>query len=348
MFMNPDAELVHPYFNFSTHIILNELQPIRYFFSIVFAFCFATNSTFAQSPADKLLLDANKDSSFYAICKINENEFWMGGENGILLRCDSNAQISRTPLNTEGCTILRMVKKFPYVFIITDSQVIFRYHLQENRLDKFAPKEFKNKCFYDIACLPNGKIYLCGGNKQVARVKKCIPRGFIVETDSSFKQMKTIWRNPFSFAWSLLEKDNELYASVYNGFRSKIMKHNPVHSWEKIYSVKGIAYQLLVANDHVASTGTDKLNFKKNGMSYVQNKKLVFTGTGCFWKCKSYENQHLLISDNGSLLKTDTQFNLTQQLELKKGLPFYDLEKISTQKWIFVGHGKTILCKSLL
>jgi hypothetical protein len=214
--------------------------------SMLLFLCIVLNTATAQSIAKETFLHSNHDSSLYSICKINENEFWIGGENGILFQCDSNANLSRSSLNTEGCTIIKIVKQDPFVFMITDSQVIFRYHLPSSTFEKFTMSGFRKKCFYDISLLPNGKIMLCGGNKKVSRVKKCIPYGFIAETDTSLNLLNITWKNARKFVWSLAYEKDTIYASTFNGINSRIVQKAISGEWERKTKFKGILKSLAI------------------------------------------------------------------------------------------------------
>ena len=306
-----------------------------------------TNISEAQSHANDLLLHPNNDSSLYSICKINENEFWIGGENGILFRCDSNAQISRMPINTEGCTIIKMVKQDPFVFMITDSQVIFRYHLPSSTFEKFTMSGFRKKCFYDIALLPNGKIMLCGGNKKVSRVKKCIPKGFIAEADTSLKKIKTTWKNARKFVWSLAYEKDTIYASTFNGINSRIVQKTIDGEWERKRKFKGIAYRIYSDNNHIAAMGSENIKFRKNGILHDDVNTQVISESGCIWNRKCDDQKTYFVTNNGDLISLDKAKNTTEKTCLSKGISFYDLEKISSKKWMIVGHGKTIIFRNL-
>ena len=289
----------------------------------------------------------NNDSSFYSICQINNNEFWIGGENGILFRCDSNANISRSNLNTEGCTILKMVKQDPFVFMITDSQVIFRYHLPSSKLEKFTMSGFRKKCFYDIALLPDGKIILCGGNKQVARVKKCIPYGFIAETDTSLNQLKITWKNARKFVWSLAYERNTIYASTFNGINSRVIQKNINGKWERKTKFKGIAYRIYSDDNRISAMGSENMKFRKNGIIYEKANTQVIQSSGCIWNRKCDDQKTYFVSNNGDLIRQDKAQNTIEKTSISKGISFYDLEKIASNKWMIVGHGKTILFRDL-
>jgi hypothetical protein len=302
---------------------------------------------FGQTNTTINISDKNNDSSFYSICQINKNEFWIGGENGILFRCDSNANISRSTLNTEGCTILKMVKQDPFVFMITDSQVIFRYHLPSSKLEKFTMSGFRKKCFYDIALLPNGKIMLCGGNKQVARVKKCIPNGFIAETDTSLNHLKITWKNARKFVWSLAYENNMIYASTFNGFNSRVIQKNTNGKWEKKRKFKGIAYRIYADDLGLSSLGAENMKFRKNGILHENEKSQVIQSSGCIWNRKCDEQKTYFVSNNGDLILKDKARNTIEKKSIADGISFYDLEKIASNKWMIVGHGKTIIFRNL-
>ena len=69
------------------------------------------------------------DSSFYSVQKINENEYWVAGENGILKKIDSLGNMSRLNLPVEKIDILKIIMTNNYVFLTTANSIIYRYDI---------------------------------------------------------------------------------------------------------------------------------------------------------------------------------------------------------------------------
>jgi hypothetical protein len=195
--------------------------------------------------------------------------------------------------------------------------------------------------------LPNGKIILCGGNKQVARVKKCIPFGFIAETDTSLHQLKTTWKNARKFVWSLAFENSIIYASTFNGFNSRVIQKNNNGKWERKTKFKGIAYRIYADNLGISALGAENMKFRENGILYEDDNTQVIQSSGCIWNRKCDEQKTYFVSNNGDLIRQDKSQNTIEKTSISKGISFYDLEKISANKWMIVGHGKTIIFRDL-
>jgi hypothetical protein len=174
---------------------------------------------------------------------------------------------------------------------------------------------FRNKCFYDIALLPNGKIMLCGGNKQVARVKKCIPYGFVAETDTSLNHLKITWKNARKFVWSLAYENNMIYASTFNGFNSRVIRKNINTKWEKKTKFKGIAYRIFADNLGLSALGAENMKFRKNGILHENEKSKVIQSSGCIWNRKCDEQKTYFVSNNGVLIRQDKAQNTIEKKE---------------------------------
>ena len=73
----------------------------------------------------------SKDSSFYHIEKIAENEFWIGGENGLLYKTDTTGELSHINIDTKGHTLLRIRKNKNQVYLLTDTCLIICYNIDK-------------------------------------------------------------------------------------------------------------------------------------------------------------------------------------------------------------------------
>jgi hypothetical protein len=287
---------------------------------------------------------AESDSSFYHIEKINENEFWAAGEYGILKKIDSLGNVSSISFPNEGQNILKIIKKENFVFIITDNAIIYRYDILNKIFIKKTFPDFKNKCFYDIIALQNGKLIVCGGTSAISKGEKKIPKGFIAILDQDLKEINIVWRNYRKFVWSLLELENgEVLASTYNGVNSKIIKTKDFKCWKKVTKIKGLVHEIAHLDNHIWYSGAKSFHFKNDGVfGMVDQTQLQSNNTGCLWSMDMINGKIISVTANGKLLVFDKNKSEIEQIKNLSPYAFYDIEKISESKIMIVGHGKSI------
>jgi hypothetical protein len=283
------------------------------------------------------------DSSFYDIEKINKNEFWAGGENGILKKIDSLGNISSLNFPNEGLNILKIVTEGNYIFIVTDNAVIYRYDIINQQFIKKTFLKFKNRCFYDIIALQNGSLMVCGGTSGISKGEKKIPFGFIGIIDLELNDIKTVWKSNRKFVWSLLELENgDILASTFNGLNTKIIKTENNKDWTKNNKIKGLVHHIALLNNNVWFSGTRNSHFKETGIIQTKDQKqLLFNKTGCLWRMNTVFGNIISVTANGKLIMLDKTTSEINQIDTSP-FAFYNIEKISESKILVVGHGKSI------
>jgi hypothetical protein len=287
-------------------------------------------------------LGNEKDSSYYHLAKINDNEFWAGGEYGILTVFDSSGNMGSIKLPLNGAAIHKIERKENYVFLITDECTIIKYNLTDQTFIKSKFTGFRNKCFYDIIFTNDEKILLCGGTSGISKAEKKLPRGFIAITDLNLSQPKIIWKSFRKFVWSIKETTgNEFLAATFNGVNSKIIRSRNEIKWRQYKKIKGLVHEISLINNKVVYCGTGGIHFNKNGFIQKENgKKQVLKKEGCIWSMESVNEHPIAVTQKGKLLigaKNDS----FQHLKLPTNFPIYDLEQISENKFMVVGHGKS-------
>jgi len=284
------------------------------------------------------------DSSFYHIEKINENEFWAAGEHGILKKIDSLGNVSSQSFPNEGLNILKIIKKENYVFIVTDNALIYRYDILNKLFIKKTFPNFKNKCFYDIIALQNGKLMVCGGTSGISKNEKKIPNGFIATLDQDLKEISIVWSSYRKFVWSLLELENgNVLASTFNGLNSKIIKSENFIYWNKVTKIKGLVHEIALLDNHIWYSGARNFHYNKDGiLGIIDQKELLLNKTGCLWSMDVINGKIISVAANCKLMLFDKNKSEIEQIKNPFPYPFYDIEKISESKIIIVGHGKSI------
>jgi hypothetical protein len=284
------------------------------------------------------------DSSFYHVTKIDDNEYWAGGEYGILKKIDSLGNVTTINYPSEGKAILKIERVNNYVFVATDDAIIYRYDLEKKEFLKKSFPAFKNKCFYDFIPLKNGNLLFCGGTSGISKGQKKFPKGFIAEIDQDLNNIKVVWKCYRKFVWSLLELDSgEVLAATFNGFNTKIVTSSNLLDWKKSNKIKGLVHEIAMIDNQFIYSGTRSIKFNRNGILGLKNKnKIQTSGTGCLWSMDVFMDQFLTVTDNGKLLFLNKNSLVTKQIDTPTSYAIYDIVKISESKILIVGHAKAM------
>ncbi len=315
---------------------------MKHQFQLVILLLFATN-IFGQK-IHVISQGIESDSSFYHIEKINENEFWAAGEYGILKKIDSLGNVSSQSFPNEGLNVLKIIKKENYIFIITDNAIIYRYDILNKIFIKKTFPNFKNKCFYDMIALQNGKLMVCGGTSGISKGEKKIPNGFIAILDYDLEEITIVWRNYRKFVWSLLELENgNILASTFNGLNTRIILTENYIDWKKDTKIKGLVHEIRFFDNNIWYVGARNIHFKESGIIGIKDQKqLLLNKTGCLWSMELIKGKIIGVTANCNLTIFDKNKSEIEQIKNISPYAFYDIEKISESKIIIVGHGMSI------
>lgn len=317
---------------------------MKYLISLLFFFTIS-KTVFGQK-IQLIHQGIESDSSFYHIAKISDNEFWIGGEYGILKRIDSTGNLTKIDFPNEGLDILKIERVQDYVFIITSDAIIYRYNLKkESFLKKEFPK-FKNKCFYDMIALANGDLLVCGGASGIAKAKRKMPKGFIATIDQDLNEINVVWKNKRKFVWSLLQtEDQNVLAATFNGISTKILGSKDLKSWNKKVKIKGLIHEITDIKNEVWYCGSKNIRFRKHGIigqAHKGESRNIIKDTGCLWSLKSVGGKIIAATQSGELLILENKDSDTERITIPKATTLYEIEKISNTKILVVGHGKSI------
>jgi hypothetical protein len=284
------------------------------------------------------------DSSFYHVTKISDNEFWAGGEYGIIKKIDSLGNVSGIDFKIGKEAVLKIERTKNYVFIMTDNAIIYRYDLENKILLKKEFSNFKNKCFYDFIVLKNEKILVCGGTSGISKGEKKIPRGFIALLNQDLTEITKVWKCYRKFAWSLLQIENgDILAATFNGINTKILKSEDCNHWKKDKKIKGLVHEIAIIDSNVWYAGARSIKFNKNGIIGLENQnKIQINGTGCLWSMDTLFDKIVTVTANGKVLIIDKITLQSKQIETTTPYAIYDIVKISDTKLLFVGHAKSM------
>jgi hypothetical protein len=310
---------------------------------ILFFLTFFSTSNLICQNINQLQLGNDQDSSYYHLTKITENEYWAAGEYGIISSIDSNGNIKALNLATEGLNILKIERIDHDIFILTDNATIFKYNYLDKSIIKKTFPEFKDKCFYDMTILPHKKLLLCGGNTGISKGKHHIPKGFIAIASYNLDTLNIVWKSYRKFVWSVKEiNENKFLAATFNGFNSKILVSDNGKKWSKYKSIKGLVHEINLLNGRIAYCGTGGMKYQKNGFFQIDDdKKMKFENTGCFWSMQEMDQKVLIVTQKGKFIKIDPTEKKYNIYSLPTYFPIYDVERISNEKMLMVGHGKS-------
>jgi hypothetical protein len=310
---------------------------------ILFFLLFISSTAFGQQ-VQVLLQGEDADSSFYHLAKIQQNEYWVGGEYGILKKVDTLGNISSISYPNEGFDILKIIRANDYIFIVTSNAVIYRYDMNQKKFLKKEFPQFKNKCFYDIIALQDGNLMVCGGASGITKAEKIIPKGFIAIIDPDLNNITTVWKNYRKFVWSLNENpQGEVFAATFNGFNTSIIKSNNFNNWTTDSKIKGLVHEISRFNGALWFCGTKTIKFQKDGIFGLKGngkKQLVLNQSGCLWSMESMDDHIIAATQNGNLLKINPKTFQTSPIVIPNAFCLYDVKKISEKKLLVVGHGK--------
>lgn len=315
---------------------------MKYFLNI--SFLLLTCSILSGQNIQVIEQGSRTDSSYYHICKISDNEFWLGGEYGILKKVDSLGNLSNINLPNQGVDILKIEKIKRYVFILTADAVIYRYDIES---DTFITKQFpafRNRCFYDIIELNNDQLLVCGGATGIAAGRPTIPKGFIATLDLNLENIDVVWKHRWKFVWSIIQTDNqETLAVTFNGLRSRILKTKDLTTWKKAEKIKGLIHDVSYIDDQLWYCGTKNISFRKNGIFGkldTDHKLTKVKRTGCLWRLDTIDKHIVSVTYSGELLKIDPHSREITLLSIPKKYALYDIEQISNSQVLVVGRGK--------
>lgn len=317
---------------------------MRYIFHVIFLIILCSNS-FGQK-IKVISQGLEPDSSFYHIAKINDNEFWAGGEYGILKKIDSLGQVSTLNYPNEGLNILTIIESAGYIFVVTDNAVIYRYNPKTEKFLKKTFDNFDNRCFYDVIALKNGKLMACGGTSGISTGEKKVPNGFIATFDVNFEQVEVVWSTKWKFVWSLLELENgHIIAATFNGLNTRIISTENGIDWKKDAKIKGLVHELAFLDNNIWYSGTKSLRYTKHGIMgkvELNHKQVCLNDIGCLWSMDVINGKVISATTTSKLSLLDKATGELAELDVPSSFYFYDMEKISESKILVVGHGKSI------
>lgn len=288
----------------------------------------------------------SSDSSFYSIAKIDENDFWICGESGILKRIDTLGNLSHMSMPANCGHLLKVLRWKHYVFLSSDNGTLFRYDLIQGRWLTRSFDKFRKRCFYNFFITPEGRMVICGGSKGIAKGKREIPRGFIASCDTGFSGFTVHRSRLHQFVFLVKPSENGGVAALtFNGVYSSVYESKNLHSWRRKAMLKGLVHDFLFYGDTLYMSGSWNMKYKKEGLLgrfQPDKRKQLVKGTGCIWKMFPQSGKLFAISRSGSLATFSTDLKQWNAFRLPEIFSIYALEFLNPGKCIIAGNGKRI------
>lgn len=295
---------------------------------------------------ETLLRGTSQDSSFYHVERISPNEYWVGGEYGILKKLDTLGQIQNIHLAAEGSHILKIQRWKDFVFLSADNGKLIRYNLTTNEWKIKSYTRFQNRCFYDFTINESGLLVLCGGHSKIAKGKKRLPGGFIALSDTGLTPPKIVWRSGLKFPFNMYQDSGKISVWIYNGFHSQIIQSSTCKEWKKSgQKIKGLVHGCISDRDTLLVCGSKSVRYKKSGMlgRISPGKAICYPAeTGCIWDYKKLGNKWVALGRSGEISLIELKNPLWKPIRLPEAASLYDAIALSENKLLVVGHGKRL------
>lgn len=292
----------------------------------------------------------HSDSSYYDIARIDANEFWVGGENGILTCLDTLGNISHLRLPVRDRDILKIVPAGNYVYVAADQGTIFRYNRSRDKwiYSDYSDLGFGKLTFYDMVVTKSGTVVVSGGHNKIAQGKVSLPRGFVATIDEELLGTPTIvWSHALMFAFTLeYDKDeNEVFFAAFNGVNSQLFSSvDEARTFQRRNTIPGLVHHLLLQDGELWYAGAKTFRYSRVGIAgKVGEKPFEMTGEGCIWSLMPLGNEMFCLAFNGAIVGTTENFDAYAFKVRPSMTSLYESAAISSTRAFIVGHGRTIL-----
>jgi hypothetical protein len=293
----------------------------------------------------------NHSPSFYDITKIHDNEYWLGGEFGVLSIFDTLGNSKNIDLPFDISHILRIKNHKNKVYISTSDGQMITYCKDSKKFHQYNfNNDYRKYCFYDFIILDNDSVYICGGSKRIASGRIALPNGFILKTSIDFKQIEKIYSSKNKFVWTLFfdEQKKQLLMSSFSvpHMKSTIsFTEDGGANWNQMHQVNGIVCNLLRIEDDLWYAGSKNLLYRRNGMigkiAAGENRQIV-KKSGCIYNLAEMNKQLICCNFNGKFISIDVDSRQEVHIPKINSYPLYRSAKISTNKCFIVGHAQTV------
>lgn len=293
----------------------------------------------------------DSDSSFYALCKVNANEIWAFGKNGVINSYDLlSGKLSPVDYPNTGANIYR-AGVFPdgRVLAVGESGLLLWYYPKEKRWEKQQLDGFDNLCIYSLVIVSNNVAFATGGHNEIPRSKYVLPRGFLLATFDGGITWKTIRRFPTSMGWQLalsVSDSDILYFSLYRPPYTKVFTYSiPTSTIKTVGSYRGLFHDFWVdCNDLIVLCGSSGLNYRKSGKiaSSEGTRFVAKENTGVIWDVFRFNDLWITSAYKGKLLVGKDLVNW-EEMKLPVNVNFYAGIATGEERFIVAGQNQTLV-----
>lgn len=303
-----------------------------------------------------VLRDGNQpDSSYYDIARVGANEFWAGGENGLLHKIDSSGRTTR--LNLPGRAVVDVLKIVPagrYVYVAGSQGSIFRYDRNAGTwiTASYEREGFGKLAFYDLVMMNDGSLIASGGHQRVAKGQVAIPRGFVARLDPELlRAPEIVWSHGLMFSFSMAYDPgrDELFLSAFNGVNTHLFSSvDGALTFQRQGSLPGLVHHLRWHDGDLWFSGAKSLRYSRTGLAGKRGERsLELPGEGCIWSLLPLNGTMYCLAFNGAVVAPNAAFDNYQNKGKVLQHSIYEGVAVSGRKALLVGHGGSLLMMEL-
>lgn len=296
----------------------------------------AQNTITLQAPS-------TPDSSFYDIAKIDENEFWICGENGILKSVDSFGMMKNIPdFPGKGINLLKIATLSDRILISSDNGIIYSYLQSSQSWATLQIPGLSNSAIYSMLPLGDSIIYACGGHKLIATGKRTIPFGFVFASKDRGESWYPVMKKWNRFFWDLTydSENDEVIALGYGPFGSRLFTISKKEVHRTDFRSKYLLHDIEYSNQYglIACGG----KYKKTGAKgkiycFNEHKAESFKTGGFIWSLILTPSINLLTAGPGNIHFRIAKDENWQSAQILSTGNFYQSVLISKNKVFIVG-----------
>ncbi len=318
-------------------------------FLFLFLSAFSGTIVCAQSPLFTIVEKGNsiKDSSYYDICRVGNDEFWAIGKKGIITKFGSNGVCEKEFYPNCGIDLLNMVKMDDDNYLLCgDKGIIYQYNKAARNWKIIKVKGYENCCFYSICNVNNKIAFISGGRSKIANSQRVVPFGFILKTEDGGSTWQKVYNSIINMVWSVKfnPENNKIFALIYSPVKSGLLSSDDYgNSWElEGKKFKGLFHDFKIEEENILLAGGKNGRYKKNGTVIGAKSSYHNKATGIFWDIEAGKYLTLASGSNGDLLVKNNS-GPWQLLQTPLNNNLYEICLIDEKSAFLVGNNKTII-----
>ncbi|MCF8296682.1 MAG: hypothetical protein K9J13_03975 [Saprospiraceae bacterium] len=290
------------------------------------------------------------DSSYYDINRIDDNNFWIVGKNGVINNINNEGKIESVKYPNKGINLYKVENLGKDLTIICgDKGSIYLYDKKNKSWCFKQIHNYEHRCFYSMSVVNDSTAFICGGHRRIGTAKKAIPSGFILKTSDKGQTWTEVYQNKKAMVWSVDYNKSlkKVYAVCYSPFRSAIICSDENGTeWTSVFkNLKGLFHDFaFTANQQMMLVGSRNHKFNNKGKIIQPDLNSFFTSVnhGALWGLTKLGNTFFAC---GYLGATCYKKSNGEWFFLKNPLNtnLYEFAVIDNNSAYIIGSWKTIL-----